>query len=87
MSIETSSTQLIKRLNMTESEVDVANRAATLIRRYRLESRGVWSELTADELVRAEVGDPSRQLCVLAVACAVEKETRPAPSARDDSTD
>ncbi len=76
MTVESSSQDLIKRYGLTDSEVRVAKRAAQLIRRYRLESRGTWSGPTADQLVRQEVRDATRQISVLTLACSVEKETR-----------
>lgn len=76
MSVEISSEQLIKVMQMTDLEISVAHRAAELIRRYRLKGRGVWSGPTADEFVRGEVLDPRRQIPVLRLACEVEKEER-----------
>lgn len=76
MSASVTSQDLINRMEMTRSEISIAQRAAKLIRKYRLENGGAWSGPTADELVREEVGDPLRQISVLSLACLVEKETR-----------
>ena len=83
MSTRSDSRDLISRLGLTQSEVSVAQRAAELIRKYRLESSGAWSGPTADQLVRQEVGDPLRQISVLSLACVVEKETRTSASSSE----
>ncbi len=80
MSAERGSVELIRQLRMTPSEIAVATRAAELIRLYRLRGRGAWSGPTADQLVRDEVEDPSRQVPVLSLACAVEREGRTGPT-------
>lgn len=84
MSIESDSKDMIGRLGLTPAEVSVARRAAKLIRKYRLENHGLWSGPTADQLVRQEIGDPSRQISVLSLACLVEKETRTPASPPED---
>jgi hypothetical protein len=71
-----SSTDVIERLGLTRNEVGVARKAAKLIRDYRGRRKGTWSGPTADTLVRSEVGDISRQIGILSLACLMERESR-----------
>ena len=71
-----SSYDVIERLRLTRSEVGVAKKAAQLIREYRGRRKGTWSGPTADTLVRAEVGEISRQIGILSLACLMERESR-----------
>ena len=67
---------VIKRHRLTKREVGIAERAARLIGDYRRQHRGSWTGPTADTLVKDEVKDMSRQICILSLACLMERESR-----------
>ncbi len=73
------SDHLIRRRKLTAAEVDLAERAAQLIKEYRLASKmkgGIYPGITADQLVSSKVKDSSRQIVILDLACLLESEAR-----------
>ena len=73
------SDHLIRRRKLTAAEVNLAERAAQLIKEYRFFAKikgGIYAGITADQLVSSKVKDSSRQIVILDLACLLESEAR-----------